>query len=496
MSVSNYLQNTLETQILVSSQIVIQNQDGTFPPFQSAVVMGQDGNITFNVDLTVPGKFYPIGGIKGTTAGFTGGPVIASGGVVAGTGLVSARQALLANLGSSGTTARFSSLLSSLVGVAGVTANFGTVVLSGPLTAGWARFAAGLSLGAGAALTVSRAKLTGKNTTFTQSGTFTTHSLAVFAGNLTTLNWTNNGSLIMVGQVLGATGTFNGLLTCSSLLLGTSRLLSPLVINGTLYTPSASIGNLTAQGGSAVFNNLVTLLKGTVVTTGVFNGLLTCADLVTPGLVANANIVLPSPMNLPDGMQTSGGFSVSGILIGKGATFSTASVRGALTCSGGASFTGLVTIAGGNLVLPPPASLECGFFNNSGQNVTFGGEVSIPGPTGVKTRSIDTLTALNPVSAGSIMTVSGDINLFDLTCTVMPLYATHITNLLKINSGAPPTFVLTLYSPIDFANHATRNGIPTTAPSLSILNTNSLQSFITSWNQLITYWKSIGIFVS
>jgi hypothetical protein len=495
MSVSNYLQNTLEAQILVSSQIVIQNQDGTFPPFQSAVVMGQDGNIDFNVDLTVPGNFYPTGGISGTTARFTGS-VIASGGVVAGTGLVSARQALLANLGCSGTTAKFSGRVSSPVGVAGGTGKFGTIVLSGPLTAGWTNFAAGLTLGA--ELTASRAKFTAKNTTFTRGGTFTTKSIAAFAGNLTTTNWTNNGSLILLGPVQGATATFNGLLTCSSLLLGTSRLLSPLVVNGTLYTPSASIGNLTAQGGSVVFNNLVTLLKGTVVTTGVFNGLLTCAELATSGLVANANMVLPSPMNLPDGMQTSGGFSVSGLLTGKGATFSTASIRGLLTCSGGASFTGLVTIAGGNLVLPPRESLECGFFNNSGQNVTFGGPVSIPGPVGVKTRSIDTLTSFNQGSAGSTIRVSGDINLFDLTCTVMPLYATHITNLLSINSGASPTFCLTLYSVIDFANHATRNGITTTAPSLSIpyANIYDIKSVISSWNQLITYWKSIGIFVS
>jgi hypothetical protein len=142
--------------------------------------------------------------------------------------------------------------------------------------------------------------------------------------------------------------------------------------------------------------------------------------------------------------------------------------------------------------------LECGFFNNSGQNVTFGGPVSIPGPVGVKTRSIDTLTSFNQGSAESIMTVSGDINLFDLTCTDMPLYATHITNLLSINSGAPPTFVLTLYSPIDFANHPKRNGITTTKASLSIpyANIYDIKSVISSWNQLITYWKSIGIFVS
>jgi hypothetical protein len=270
-------------------------------------------------------------------------------------------------------------------------------------------------------------------------------------------------------------------------------------VNGTLYTPSASIGNLTAQGGAVVFNNLVTLVKGTVVTTGVFNGLLTCANFSTPGLIANTGITLTTPMNMPNGMQSSGGFSVSGVLTGAGATFSTMSVRGELTCSGGASFTGLVTIAGGNLVLPPPASLECGFFNNSGQNVTFGGPVSIPGPVGVKTRSIDTLTSFNQGSSGSAMSVSGDINLFDLSCTIMPLCATHITNLLRINSEAPTTFGLTLYSFVDFANHATRNGgIPTTARNLSIpyANIYDISSVISSWNQLITYWKSIGIFVS
>jgi len=479
----NFLQNVGLYKLVTTSQIVIQTLDNKYPDPGAILFMGPSGNVQYANDLTIPGVFKPLGGLFGTTATFSN-TLTAGSLFLADYGIFNGLLTALGGL--STTTGSFTELIFGSV-ISGPTANFNTVIMSGPIVGQAANFAGPLIAAGGLYVTAAA--------TFTGPVTFESNIIgydAIFTNSvLSTGVLRSTGIFTNTGLILGQDATFTGLLTALGGFSGGTATFSGAVnAEAGIIATTAVIQNI--SGGTATFSEVVTFNGGLVGLTGTFSGLLTANGglLVTGGMRVNGGTTFNGSVTATGGILCGGTFTSTGTIVAAGAIFSGAVSVGTLT-AGAATFNSTVTALAG-IVIDVPNSLETAWINKiSQQGATFGGPAIIPRLT---VPIIDGCVDMNP--SGNALTIYGSVNALK-TINASTVSVTQIRELRDVNSAAGTT--ATIGGTVDFQNYYTLNTRKVLQKEIAGQTFSSdatISQICTAFNSLMSLFYSRQIFLS
>ena len=477
----NFLQNVGLYKLVTTSQIVIQTLDNKYPDPGAILFMGPSGNVQYANDLTIPGVFKPLGGLFGTTATFSN-TLTAGSLFLADYGIFNGLLTALGGL--STTTGSFTELIFGSV-ISGPTANFNTVIMSGPIVGQAANFAGPLIAAGGLYVTAAA--------TFTGPVTFESNIIgydAIFTNSvLSTGVLRSTGIFTNTGLILGQDATFTGLLTALGGFSGGTASFSGVVnAEAGIIATTAVIQNI--SGGTATFSEVVTFNGGLVGLAGTFSGLLTANGglLVTGGMNVNGGTTFNGSVTATGGILCGGTFTSTGTIVAVGANFSGAVSVNTLT-AGAATFNSTVTALAG-IVIAVPNSLETAWINKiSLQGATFGGPAIIPRLT---VPTIDGCVDMNP--SGNAMTIYGSVNaLRNINASTVSV--SQILGLRDVNSTGG---AVTIGGTVDFKNYYTLNGNNVLQPELyaqTFASNATISQICTAFNSLMNLFYSRNIFL-